>query len=91
MKERMFNPQFNEDDLSRIKKQRTESINNSRTSAANVASKVFDVLNYGKENIFGIPSEGTVETIANINLQDIQSYYNNYFGADVLQQLFWRR
>ena len=45
-------------------------------------SKVFDVLNYGKENIFGIPSEGTVETIANINIQDIQSYYNNYFGAD---------
>ncbi len=82
LKERMFNPQFNEDDLSRIKKQRTESINNSRTSAANVASKVFDVLNYGKENIFGIPSEGTVETIANINIQDIQSYYNNYFGAD---------
>ncbi|RYY48298.1 MAG: insulinase family protein [Chitinophagaceae bacterium] len=81
LKERMFNPQFNEDDLARIKKQRTEAINNSRTSAANVASNVYDVLNYGRQNIFGIPEEGTVETIKNISLADIQSYYDKYIGS----------
>ncbi|MFT3980892.1 MAG: pitrilysin family protein [Ferruginibacter sp.] len=82
LKERMYNPQFNEDDLNRIKKQRTEAINNSRTSAATVASNVYDVLNYGKSNIFGIPDQGTVETIKNISLQDIQAYYDKYIGSD---------
>lgn len=81
LKERMFNPQFNEDDLARIKKQRTEAINNSRTSAATVAGNVYDVLNYGKQNIFGIPDEGTVETLKNITLADIQAYYDKYIGA----------
>jgi len=82
LKERMFNPQFNEDDLNRIKKQRTEAINNSRTSAATVASNVYDALNYGKNNILGVPDDGTVETLKNISLQDIQNYYIKNFGAD---------
>lgn len=81
LKERMFNPQFNEDDLARIKKQRTEAINNSRTSAAVVAGNVYDALNYGKQNIFGIPDNGTVETIKNITLADIQAYCDKYMGS----------
>lgn len=81
LKERMFNPQFNEDDLVRIKKQRTEAINNNRTSAAVVAGNVYDVLNYGKQNIFGIPDNGTVETLKNISLADIQAYYDKYMGS----------
>lgn len=81
LQERMFNPQFNEDDLARIKKQRTEAINNSRTSAATVASNVYDALNYGKQNIFGIPDQGTVETLKNISLADIQAYYDKYIGS----------
>ncbi|RYY66886.1 MAG: insulinase family protein, partial [Chitinophagaceae bacterium] len=81
LKERMFNPQFNEDDLARIKKQRSEAISNARTSAANVATNVYDALNYGKQNIFGIPDEGTVETIKNISLADIQAYYDKNIGS----------
>lgn len=81
LKERMFNPQFNEDDLARIKKQRTEAINNSRTSAASVAGNVYDVLNYGKNNIFGYPDQGTVETLKNISLSDIQAYYDKNIGS----------
>lgn len=82
LQERMFNPQFNEDDLQRIKKQRTEAINNGKTSAATVAGNVYNVLNYGKNHVFGIPDQGTVQTLANISLQDIQNYYNNTIGAD---------
>ena len=82
LQERMFNPQFNEDDLQRIKKQRTEAINNAKTSAASVATNVFNVLNYGKDHVFGVPDNGTVATLNNISLADIQNYYNNNIGAD---------
>lgn len=82
LQERMLNPKFNEDDFERIKKQTTEGINNSKTSAATVASNVYDAVNYGKSNILGIPDEGTVETVKNISLTDIQAYYDKYFGSD---------
>jgi zinc protease len=82
LQERMFNPQFNEDDFQRIKKQRTEAINNSKTSASTVASNVYNVLNYGKNHVMGVPDQGTVESLKNIGLQDIQDYFKNIIGAD---------
>ncbi len=81
LQERMFNPVFNEDDFARIKKQRTEAINNGRTSAANVANNVFDAINYGKQTVLGTPQEGTVASIGNITLDDIKSYYAKNIGA----------
>jgi zinc protease len=82
LEERMFRPLFNEDDFSRIKKQRTEAISNSKTSAAVVASNVYNAVNYGKENILGLPDEGTLATLKNISLSDVQAYYDNNIGAE---------
>ncbi|RYF89154.1 MAG: insulinase family protein, partial [Chitinophagaceae bacterium] len=81
LQERMFNPVFNEDDFARIKKQRVEAISNARTSAASVASNVFDAINYGKLSVLGTPQEGTTASIGKITLQDINDYYKNYVGA----------
>ncbi|HSN59888.1 MAG TPA: insulinase family protein, partial [Ferruginibacter sp.] len=81
LEEKMFRPQFNEEDFARIKKQRSEAISNARTSAANVANNVFDALSYGRQHIMGTPQEGTVATLKNINLSDIQSYYDKYIGS----------
>ncbi len=81
VQERMFNPLFAEDDFNRIKKQRSEAISNSKTSAAIVAGNVYDMLSYGSTNVLGVPSQGSLATLANIKLSDIQSYYNNYIGS----------
>ncbi|RYG37083.1 MAG: insulinase family protein, partial [Chitinophagaceae bacterium] len=82
LEERILRPQFNEDDFTRLKKQVTESIKNSRTSAASVASNVYAALNYGSDNILGIPGSGTQESIASITLDDIKNYYNKYISSD---------
>ncbi|MBC7867806.1 MAG: insulinase family protein [Gloeobacteraceae cyanobacterium ES-bin-316] len=81
LEERMFRPVFNEDDFTRLKKQRTEAISNSRTAAANVANNVFDAINYGKQHIMGMPQEGNLGTLKNITLTDIQSYYDKNIGS----------
>lgn len=81
LQERIFNPLFNEDDFNRIKKQRTEAISNSKTTAAIVAGNVYDILSYGATNVLGLPSQGTIATLNNIKLSDVQSYYNNYIGS----------
>ena len=82
LQERLFNPKFTEDAFSRIKKQSLEGFKLQKSQPAAIASVVFDKINYGSKNILGISENGTEETIANITLQDIQGYYNNYMTSE---------
>ncbi len=82
LQERIFNPKFTPESFSRIKSQLNESLINSRRQATTVADNVYAKINYGPNHPFGIPANGTPETIKNINLNDIQSYYDNYISAD---------
>lgn len=82
LEERMLHPSFSEDAFNRIKRQLIERLKNSRTSASTVATNVYTKLGYGSNNILGFPDEGTLETINNIQLKDIQSYYNNYITSE---------
>jgi zinc protease len=81
LQERIFNPVFNQSDFDRIKKQTLEAFKMQKSQPATIASNVFAKLNYGANNILGIPEEGTEETVKNITLQDIQNYYNNYMTS----------
>lgn len=81
LEERMLRPQFNQDDFDRIKKQVLEGIKNSQTSGSTVASNVYAKLNYGAENVLGLPGSGTQETVSAITLDDVNSYYKNKIGS----------
>ncbi len=82
LEERMFNPKFNPDNFQRIKRQLGESIINSKKQATSVADNVYAKLNYGSNHLFGIPANGTTETIKGINLNDLQNYYDNYISSE---------
>ncbi len=82
LEERMLKPKFNEANFNRIKRQLNEGLISSKTQPATIANNVFDRLNYGKSNLFGIPSNGTPETIKNIGLTDVQNYYDNYITSE---------
>ncbi len=77
LEERIFNPKFNIDDFSRIQKQSMEGFKNIKTQPAAIASTVYSKLNFGANNILGISSNGTEETMKNLKLDDIQAYYND--------------
>ena len=81
LQERMFNPLFTEDAFNRIKKQTLEGFKLQKSQPAAVASNVFLKVNYGAGNIMGINAIGTEETVANITLEDVRSYYNNYMSS----------
>lgn len=78
LQERMFSPQFNQEDLDRIKRQMQENFKQAKTQPATVATDVIAKLNFGPNNILAIPENGTAESVANISLNDIQHYYDNY-------------
>ncbi|MDQ2720463.1 MAG: insulinase family protein [Bacteroidota bacterium] len=82
LQERMLRPKFTEETFNRIKRQTIESIKNSKSQASSVANVVFDKINYGSNNIFGFPDIGTEQTLKNINLGDIQNYYNHFVSSD---------
>ncbi|MEO6950082.1 MAG: pitrilysin family protein [Ginsengibacter sp.] len=82
LEERMLRPKFTEETFNRLKRQTIESIKNSKSQASAVASNVFDQINYGPNNIFGIPNGGTEETVKNITLEDIQHYYDTYISSN---------
>lgn len=82
LEERMLEPQFTQEAFDRIKNQTIESIKNSKTRATNVANIAYSKLNYGKESIFGLPVNGTVESVSAIELKDIEDYYNSYISQD---------
>jgi zinc protease len=82
LQERMFAPNFNKDAFARIKRQLDQRLKNSKTQPSAVASSVYDKLSFGKEHILGIEENGTVETIKNIQFEDIQAYYDNYITSE---------
>ena len=81
LEERIFSPKFNEDDFNRIKKQSMEAFKNAKTQPASVASDVYARVNFGPNHILGIDQGGSEETVNNISLSDIQSYYDNYMTS----------
>ncbi len=81
LEERMLRPDFTEEDFTRLKKQVTENINNNRTTPSVIAGNVFAAVIYGTNNILGLPDNGTAQTVANINLKDLQDYYANFISS----------
>jgi zinc protease len=57
-------------------------LKNAKTQPAGVATNLYAKLNYGSNNILGIPDDGTTETINNIKFEDIQRYYDNYITSE---------
>jgi zinc protease len=87
LEERMFAPKFTTQSFDRLKKQTLQNFKNAKAQPATVANAVFAKLNYGPNHILGISQSGTEETIGNLKLEDIESYYNNYMtsiGAKVV-------
>ncbi len=85
LQERMLRPKFTEETFSRIKRQTIESIKNAKSQASAVANVVFDKINYGNNNVFGIADRGTEETVKNITLNDIQNYYDQFISSNGAQ------
>lgn len=81
LEERMLKPKFTQAAFDRIKKQTIEGLKNAKSQASAVANTVFDKINYGSGNVFGISGDGTEESVANITLEDIQKYYDQYISA----------
>ncbi len=81
LQEKMFHPKFSQEDFDRLQKQAAQSFKTAKAQPATIASQVFAKLNYGPDHILGVSENGTEESIANMTLEDIKYYYNNYMTS----------
>ncbi len=81
LEERMLNPNFTQDAFTRLQKQTMESFKQAKSQPATIASNVYSKINYGADNILGMNDNGTENTVKNLTLADVQTYYNNYMTS----------
>ncbi|WP_420551912.1 M16 family metallopeptidase [Tenacibaculum aiptasiae] len=77
MADAAFNPVFNQEEFDKQMKQSLDGIKSNENSVAAIASRVEDVLAYGKNHPYGeFTSE---ETLKNVTLQDVKDLYNKTY------------
>lgn len=87
LEERLLNPKFTEEAFANIKKRSIEGIKTAMVRPNYIAGVVYDKILYGNNNVLGWPAYGTEKTLNNIQLSDVQAYYDSYFsrnGAEII-------
>lgn len=78
--EKFTMPKFSEEDFNLVKKKQLDAIANQYTQATSIANNVFNTLIWGESYNLSLPAIGTTETVNNITLNDVKSYYNKFSG-----------
>lgn len=75
LEEYLLEPKFDAAEFEVKKKRVLDRIIQGQSNAGRIADNTFNRLIYGNDHIMSYPSEGTMETIAAIKLEDVKNYY----------------
>ena len=82
LQEKLFNPNFNEEDLRIVKKQYVESINSQEKNSQFVARDRFDKILFG-DSPFGLSANK--KTINKIKIKHVDNYYKSYYAPSLAE------
>lgn len=80
MLDMMLNPAFEENDFNRVKNQLIQGLEQGSKDANTLASRALKQVTYGEYNRVGLANSGTIKTVSAITLEDIKSFYQQYFS-----------
>jgi len=83
VEEILLEPRWDEKEFSRIKRETIESINQAKANPRVIASNTFYKLIYGNNHTFGYPTSGTNESVEAITIDDLKTYYQDYFSPSL--------
>lgn len=87
MKEIMLTPRWDTTEFRIAKTTTLNRLIQAKSQPRSVASRVFMEQLYGTENIFGINSSGTLESVDQITMEDLTAYYERCFSPKVTRIL----
>ncbi len=82
LKEKLFNPAFNEEDFARMKERVIQGLQQQAKTPSSLARRARDLILFGEENRVSLPDEGTLETVQNIKLEDVKNFYTKYYSPE---------
>lgn len=77
----LYNPSFPQDEFDRAIEQSLTSLKQAKDDPDGIASRITDMLNYGKDHPYG--EQATEETLNNITIDDLKLHYANYFKPNI--------
>ncbi|WP_158770664.1 pitrilysin family protein [Paraglaciecola sp. L1A13] len=80
LNKKLFHPAFLESDFLRLKQRTAQSLQQQVKNPSVLASRAVSELLFGKDNRVSLPDSGTLQTLDNITLDDIKTYYHNYYS-----------
>ncbi|MCP3978669.1 MAG: insulinase family protein [bacterium] len=81
--EMLLEPRWDQSEFDRLKSAQLTGIRQSETDPQAVASRAFHRLLYGDDHIFSRPTEGTLQTVESISIDDLKTYYANNLSPSV--------
>ncbi len=77
----LFNPVFPQEELDKLKKQAVSGLAASKDDPNAISGRLTSALAYGKDHPYG--EAETEETLDNIEVEDIKTYYETYFKPNI--------
>lgn len=79
----LLEPRWDEKEFDRIINQTLQSIKQRETNPNSIAAVVMNKKLYGENHILSHPTIGYEESVSNISIDDLKSFYNNYFVPNI--------
>jgi len=85
LEQRLFESDFNEDNLQRRRQQQIESLQAAMQQPSSIANIVYNKLLYGEDHSFSVALDGNVETVQNLSLDDVRAFSRESLAASALK------
>ncbi len=82
LEERLFRPAFNEADFLLAKERTLQGLQQQLKNPSVLASRARDLVLYGADSRVGLPDGGTIESISNLSLNDVKTFYEDFYRPD---------
>lgn len=83
VQEILLEPRWDEEEFALAKTKLLNSLKRQKASPNALVSEAFNKLLYGKNHIFSVDRQGTIETIEPITIDDLKAYYEANFSPTV--------
>lgn len=87
VEEILLEPRWDETEFDLLKKSVVGNLRQQEASPTTIANNVYNELIYGKDNIRSKNTLGTIESVDEITVDDLKSFYSNYISPSVTKML----
>jgi zinc protease len=79
----LLEPRWDEKEFERLKSKQLTDIRQGQGDPQTIARNAFQKVLYGDDHIFALPSQGTVDTVSSIALDDLKQFYGRNVSPSV--------